>query len=229
MMILCDGCGVTFRSDRPKNGKRYCSVPCYTAHSRITHGLTKSSEWTSWRCMKARCNQVNREHHREHYRGKGIRVCARWDADFIPFLEDMGPKPTRKHTIDRLDNDRGYDCGKCDDCAARGAVLNCRWASPKEQSNNRGVVRNYTIDGRTQCIKAWAEERGMEMGTVYQRLDRGWPIERALMPGKHRLHVVSAGDMARAANLVASGKSLRAAERETGVPRHAIAQHLKVA
>ncbi len=96
-----------------------------TGHGHARRGHT-SPEYRSWMAMKVRCYSTK---HRMFYRygGRGIRVCDRWLDSFQAFLEDVGPKPTKEHTLDRLDGDRGYEPD------------NCRWATRKEQAQNRAV------------------------------------------------------------------------------------------
>lgn len=116
------------------------------------------------------------------YGDRGIRVCARWLSSFEAFLADMGERPEGM-TIDRVDNSAGYDCGKCEDCAARGVTkTNCRWATGVEQQNNRRSNRLITIGDRTMTIADWCRERGIKYTTARRRLDAGWPPDRAFVP-----------------------------------------------
>ena len=73
--------------------------------------------------MRQRCYTRNVEKY-EPWAGRGIEICERW-ADFANFLADMGPRPSPHHSLDRRDNDGNYEPG------------NCRWATAKQQANNR--------------------------------------------------------------------------------------------
>lgn len=123
--------------------------------------------------MKSRCQNKNNTHfHR--YGGRGITFDPSW-AKFENFLEDMGKMPNAEMELDRIDNDGNY----CKE--------NCRWATRKEQTRNRGgkrATRLYTFNGKTLCIADWAKEIGIAPQSLQKRLNKGWPLELALSPEK---------------------------------------------
>jgi hypothetical protein len=104
-----------------------------TLHTKHGHCARRStgetSEYRSWRHMVERCENPSEKRYAS-YGGRGIKVCDRWKNNFSAFLADMGQKPSPKHSIDRKDNDLGYEPG------------NCRWATPKQQAHNRRPFRN---------------------------------------------------------------------------------------
>jgi hypothetical protein len=102
------------------------SCGCFHKEVKTNHGLTGTYEYHIWNSMKQRCNNPKNISYKD-YGGRGIKVCDRWLNSFNFFLEDMGKKPDG-YSLDRINNDDGYK------------PTNCRWATMKEQSNNRRVV-----------------------------------------------------------------------------------------
>jgi hypothetical protein len=84
----------------------------------------KTSEYTIWKTMKDRCFRPANPRFKD-WGGRGITVCARWRDSFGAFLADMGPRPSTRHSIDRIDNDGNYEPG------------NCRWATGLQQAANK--------------------------------------------------------------------------------------------
>lgn len=120
----------------------------------------KTKEYRAWAHLKARCN--NRSDHKfPIYGGRGITVCERWISSFENFLADMGPCPDGK-SIDRIDVNGNYE------------PSNCRWATAKEQANNRRFNVRITIDGMTRTMSEWEKEKGLSSWLIGSRLKKGW-------------------------------------------------------
>lgn len=145
---------------------------------RILHGASHSKEYGIWASMRDRCfNPNNKNYFR--YGGKGIIVCQRWNESFSNFIADMGARTTLKLSIDRVDGNKGYYCGHCDECVKNNWTANCRWATQNEQMRNVSYNRNITYNSTTLCISAWAEKLNIGKTTLFARIVRGWSTKRA--------------------------------------------------
>lgn len=130
-----------------------------------THGYFGTKIYSVWNSMLDRC--CNPRHYSyARYGGRGITVCERW-FKFENFLADMGEAPAGL-TLDRIDNDNGY------------SPENCRWATVRQQMNNRGTCRLLTHAGRTQNVTQWAEELGIPRKGIYDLLYRGIPEDEVI-------------------------------------------------
>ena len=123
--------------------------------------LGKSKEYRAWLSMRDACK--NKVQHLQ----RGIRVSQEWDTSFSTFLNDIGYAPSEQHTLDRIDNYRGYEAG------------NVRWATRAEQARNTTRNRNYTFRGQTKCLTDWAKEIGCSPSALSRRLDDGETMEQA--------------------------------------------------
>jgi hypothetical protein len=131
------------------------------------HGLSYIPEYRCWQTMRLRCNVPSNPAYKD-YGARGITVCDRWIESPETFLADMGKKPTEKHELDRIDNDKGY------------SPENCRWATRSENDRNRRSNRFLEYDGHCRTIAEWAERHNIRSDTLTYRLDNGWDIALAL-------------------------------------------------
>jgi hypothetical protein len=144
-----------------------------------TEGLSniKKREYSTWYNMLQRTTNKGLTD-AQYYTGKGIKVCSGWSNSFKKFLADMGDRP-QGTTIDRIDGEKGYTCGTCDECVSNGWKLNCRWATPAQQNRNLSCNKFYTFNGKTQLLPDWAMELGFSLSTLGLRIKLGWPVEKA--------------------------------------------------
>lgn len=136
-------------------------------HGHSLTGKTQTIEYKSWLDMKARCTNPNSKYY-YNYGGRGITICDRWLNSFEAFLEDMGMKPTKKHTLERTNNEGDYN------------KYNCIWATRKVQNRNTRANHYIEYGGRKLSMAEWAETIGINYGTLRSRINRGWSTERAL-------------------------------------------------
>jgi len=108
--------------------------------------------------MKSRCSTYPGTELYEHYCGRGIRVCRKWRNSFKAFLADVGPAPSPAHTLDRIDNNKGYRPG------------NVRWATMLEQARNKPICQKIRFRGESKTLSEWVEATGINQATLSQRL-----------------------------------------------------------
>jgi hypothetical protein len=132
------------------------------------HGMRRTPEYDIWNSMKQRCGNPNTSSYKR-YGAIGIGVCERWKNSFVAFYEDMGPRPSAHHSVERTDNNAGY----CPE--------NCRWATPEEQANNTRSNFLLTVDGKTQTVAMWEKETGIPSFVIRSRIhNHGWTPKKAV-------------------------------------------------
>jgi hypothetical protein len=124
------------------------------------HGMRQSDEYRIWGGIKTRCTNKNAPDY-DRYGGRGITMCDEWLYSFEAFFSHLGPRPSKQHSVDRIDNDKGYEPG------------NVRWATKTEQVRNRRDTTYVTDGTRVLHIMDVAKELGISKGAAHLRLKRG--------------------------------------------------------
>ena len=139
----------------------------FTTHGCSYRNGKPTPEYKSWQSAKERCFNPNATKY-PRYGAIGVTMCERWKNSFETFLADMGPRPDGM-TLDRFPKiDGNYEPG------------NCRWATPKEQANNRKSNLVLTVGHNSKRISEWAAETGISQEIISKRLWMGWTPERAI-------------------------------------------------
>ena len=143
----------------------------HTRHGQSS-GDRRGGGYRCWEAMKDRCqNRASRSFPK--WGGRGITVTDRWST-FEQFISDMGPRPSPKHTLDRIDNCGNYE------------PSNCRWALPVVQMRNRRNNLHLTAFGRTMLLVEWADETGINYFAMRERVRAGWSPERVVTEPSRR-------------------------------------------
>lgn len=129
---------------------------------RFKHNLAKKypKEYAVWRGIKKRCFQKNCWAYK-YYGGAGVTLFNGWIKSFDAFLSEVGPRPTNKHNIDRINNKKGYEPG------------NVRWADDKQSSRNRSVGIEVEINKELMTIADASKKYGIKYATLYYRYQKG--------------------------------------------------------
>lgn len=126
-----------------------------------SHKQSGGDLYRIWAHIKNRCGNPRVPAYPD-YGGRGIVVCERWVNDFNAFASDVGPRPSKSHSIDRIDVNGNYEPG------------NVRWATETEQARNKRSARTLTIDGVTRTMGEWSEVAGISVKIIWQRDQYGW-------------------------------------------------------
>lgn len=130
-----------------------------------SHGLSKTPEYKIWCGIVKRCTNPNAKSYSSYC---NLGMCDEWKV-FTNFLADMGQRPSPKHSIDRIDNTKGY------------TPENCRWATAKQQVRNRSVSFWITAYGKTMLAVDWQTVYGVPAKTIKKRIQMlKWSAEKAV-------------------------------------------------
>jgi hypothetical protein len=137
------------------------SCGCFANETRTKHGYAKTRIHKEWIGMRFRCSGKNKEDYPSHS-GRGIKVCEGWN-EFIIFKDwALSNGYMDNLTIDRIDNNKGYE------------PSNCRWIPKGEQARNQRRSIYLTHNNKTKLLIDWTREKGMKYSLTYPRYKRGW-------------------------------------------------------
>lgn len=132
----------------------------------MKHGMRFTPEYDAWCRIKARCFNPKCPQFKD-WGGRGITMADEWLHDPIAFYQHVGPRPTDKHSIDRIDVNGNYEPG------------NVKWSTALEQGGNKRWHRWVTYKGKTKPLNVWAREVGITREKLRYRLDKGWRVRDA--------------------------------------------------
>lgn len=168
VLNICRSCRSIRRKAERALAREGKPKPSYAGpnNPKYIHGMTKSPEHGIWEGMRKRCRNETEKCYKD-YGGRGIKVCERWSR-FENFYADMGPRPSPKHSIDRINVDGDYEPG------------NCKWSTRREQSINRRTTKLITYKSVTMSPLEWAEVLGVSLSSLFSRITRGWATEEII-------------------------------------------------
>lgn len=133
----------------------------------LTHGKKRSAEYNVWAGIKRRCyNEKDGNYH--NYGGRGITMCDRWFDSFSAFYEDVGPRPSKEHSLDRIENNGNYEPG------------NVRWCRKDDQMRNQRTNRWIEYNGERRILTDWAIYLGVSIAKFKGPLKRGKTYEEII-------------------------------------------------
>lgn len=167
-LCKCDCGNEVVRTGAQLRASGLHSCGCKIGESNKTHGMSGERLYGIWFDMKRRCKDPQNKRYKR-YGGRGITVCPEWRDSFEAFRDwSMANGYQDDLTIDRIDPDGPY------------SPENCRWATIKEQNNNRSNNRYITCNGKTLTLSGWSELTGLHRTTITRRMARGMSVEQSL-------------------------------------------------
>ena len=125
-----------------------------------------AEEYAIWRGIRQRTGAAPGKNAKWY---SSVSMCPTWRQSFDAFLQDMGKRPSKLHSIERKDSLKGYEPG------------NCIWATAQEQANNRSTNHLLTFNGESMTLSQWSSRTGIKEHTIGARINRyGWTVEAAL-------------------------------------------------
>jgi hypothetical protein len=128
------------------------------------HDMSRTREYRAWINMKTRCENPSTPYYK-NYGGRGIHVCEEWAKSFMAFYVHVGPRPTSRHTVERIDNTGHYEPG------------NVKWALRSENLRNKRNNLLVSYRGRTMCVTDAARLAGVPLNTARYRVRNGLPCK----------------------------------------------------
>jgi len=186
-IVKCTKCGGVKEADLHRISKKPDTIFCDSCGVRNTawggNCAEYISEYRTWSSMKQRCyNPTDISYH--NYGARDITVCDEWIDDFNTFLNDMGPKPSKEYSIDRIDVNDNY------------CKLNCKWSDRTTQGNNRRNNAYETINDTTLTRVQWYRLTNQQRTSVIYRMEmNGMNFEDALFKTSRLLQIVKRVDI----------------------------------
>lgn len=134
-------------------------------------------EYITWINIRQRCFNKNCKSY-QHYGGRGITMSPEWRGSFLTFYKDMGRKPSKNMTIERVDNNGNY------------TKENCIWATRKTQGRNNRGNKLLTINGETKCLAYWAEFFNVDYQLACWRIRKKWPLSKVFEAPKQKKRMI---------------------------------------
>lgn len=178
-LCACD-CGRKHEVDGATFLRGSClSCGCYrdsqVSAANSTHGMTGTPEYQAWLSIKQRTTNAKHKAYRR-YGGRGIKMWEGWLDDFPAFFAHVGLRPSPLHSLDRIDNEKGYVPG------------NLAWRTQTEQQRNRSTNKLITFGNESLTAGQWGERIGVSDCAIWARIRIwGWSIEKAVTTPSKRI------------------------------------------